>query len=246
MKRHRCLLAPYSRQADGEYMPTITDACVAFHGLDGKSGRVGSANVPADYRHVTLANSPARESQAKIYRMLDAYVKTFERQFDAEGGRIKSLYLYSESPGTGKTTSAVAVLNAWLVAHYLGALKRGRQPLQQPGYFLDVNEFQTRYNLATMTNDDAEMAQIRDIIRKCQTVSFLVMDDIGVRGATEAFRSYLHAIINHRTTNALPSVYTSNLPIEDMARVFDERLYDRMRDQCAEIQFGGGSKRGRR
>lgn len=67
---------------------------------------------------------------------------------------------------------------------------------------------------------------------------------IGVRGATEAFRSYLHAIINYRTTNGLPTVYTSNLPIEDMAQVFDDRLYDRMRDQCAVLHFEGGSKRG--
>lgn len=245
-KRHRCLLAPYSRQGDGEYMPTITDACVAFHGLNGTGGRVGAANVPADYRFVTLANSPVRENQPKIYRMLDAYVKTFERQFQAEGERIKSLYLYSRNPGTGKTTSAVAVLNEWLVTHFLGSLKRRRQPLQLPAYFLDVNEFQTRYNLATMTNDEDEIERTRDEIRKCQTVPFLVMDDIGVRGATEAFRSYLHAIINYRTTNGLPTVYTSNLPIEDMAQVFDDRLYDRMRDQCADLHFEGESKRGRR
>lgn len=143
-KRHRCLLAPYSRQADGEYMPTMTDACVAFHGLNGDGGRVGAANIPSDYRYITIANSPARESQAKIYKALDAYIRTFERQFDSNADRIKSLYLFSESPGTGKTTTACALLNEWLVAHYLGSLKSGRQPLQTPAYFLDVNEFQTR------------------------------------------------------------------------------------------------------
>lgn len=246
MKRHRCLLAPYSRQADGEYMPTMTDACVAFHGLNGDGGRVGAANVPTDYRYVTLANSPVRASQQEIYKMLDAYVATFERQFEADSERIKSLYLFSESPGTGKTTTAAALLNAWLVAHFLGSLKRGRQPLQTPAYFFDVNEFQTRYNLATMTNDESELDVIKAEIRKCQTVPFLVMDDIGVRWATEAFRSYLHAIINHRTTNGLPTVYTSNLPIEDMARVFDARLYDRMQDMCVDMEFTGESKRGRR
>lgn len=244
MKRHRCLLAPYSRQADGEYMPIMTDACVAFHGLNGDGGRVGAANVPTDYRYVTLANSPVRASQPEIYKMLDAYVATFERQFEPYGKRIKSLYLYSVNPGTGKTTTAVALLNAWLVAHFLGSLKRGRQPLQQPAYFLDVNEFQMWYNLATMTKDDVELSTIRELIETCQRVPFLVMDDIGVRGATDAFRAYLHTIINYRVTNALPTVYTSNLPIEELARVFDERLYDRIRDQCAVLHFEGKSKRG--
>lgn len=227
-------------------MPTITDACVAFHGLDGHSGRVGAANVPADYRYVTLDNSPVRASQPEIYKMLDAYMATFERQFEPDGKRIKSLYLYSANPGTGKTTTAAALLNAWLVAHYLGSLKRGRQPLQQPAYFLDVNEFQTRYNLAAMTNDESELDGIKAEIRKCQTVPFLVMDDIGVRGASEAFRAYLHAIINYRAVNGLPTIYTSNLPIEELARVFDERLYDRVRDMCVQLHFEGESKRGRR
>lgn len=227
-------------------MPTITDACVAFHGLDGHSGRVGAANVPADYRYVTLDNSPVRASQPEIYKMLDAYMATFERQFEPDGKRIKSLYLYSANPGTGKTTTAAALLNAWLVTHFVGSLKRGRQPAQVPAYFLDVNEFQMRYNLATMTNDDAELSTIRKLIEMCQRVPFLVMDDIGVRGASEAFRAYLHAIINYRTVNGLPTIYTSNLPIEELARVFDERMYDRVRDMCVQLHFEGESRRGRR
>ena len=230
-----------------------------MHGMDGRGGRAGLAGVPSDYRLVTLANSPVRANQPKIYEMLDKYTATFERQFDEDSKRIKSLYLWSESPGTGKTTTAVALLNAWLVAHYIGSLKRGRQPLQQPAYFLDVNEFQTRYNLATMTDDDAELSTIRELIGMCQRIPFLVMDDIGVRGASEAFRAYLHAIINYRVANGLPTVYTSNIPIHsdvepekrvkekkpyDIRDVFDDRLYDRIRDQCAVLHFEGESKRG--
>ncbi|WP_246586611.1 ATP-binding protein [Cytobacillus gottheilii] len=195
---------------------------------------------------VTVASSPARADQADVYKNVDAYVATFERQFDAEGERIKSLYLFSESPGTGKTTTAAAILNEWLVAHYTGSIQRGQQALQRPAHWLDVNEFQTQYNLATMTNDESAMAAIKTVIQRTQQAPFAVLDDIGVRSASEAFRSYLHAIINHRTANGLPTVYTSNLPIEDMAQVFDARLYDRMRDQCAVLAFAGQSKRGMR
>ena len=132
-----------------------------MHGFSGSGGRVANANTPADYRLLTVQTSPARAEQAKIYATIEKYVATFERQFEADGTRIKSLYLWSESPGTGKTTTAITVLNEWLIAHYLGSLKRNRQAQQTPAYFLDVNAFQTDYNLATMTNDDAAMASIK-------------------------------------------------------------------------------------
>lgn len=241
----KCLLATKCSLANSDKCNNFCASYVSMHGMNGRSGRVGLANVPADYRLVTVNNSPAREAQAQVYKNVNAYVSTFERQFDGEQ-RIKSLYLFSESPGTGKTTTACAILNEYLTTHYIGSLKRNRQALQQPALFFDVNEFQTRYNLATMTNNEAEMESIRSTILRVQAVPFAVLDDIGVRSATEAFRAYLHAIINHRVTNGLPTVYTSNLPSEEMAVVFDARMYDRMRDQCGVLTFSGASKRGMR
>ena len=217
-----------------------------MHGYSGTGGRIANAGTPNDYRLLTLQTSPARAEQAKIYATIEKYARTFERQFEADGARIKSLYLWSESPGTGKTTTAIAVLNEWIIAHYIGSLKRNRQALQTPAYFLDTNAFQSDYNLATMTNDDAEMAKIKATIQRTQMAPFAVLDDIGVRSASEAFRAYVHAIVNYRTANGLPTIFTSNLPIEEMAVVFDARLYDRMRDMCLPIAFEGESKRGRR
>ena len=213
---------------------------IALHGLDGNGGRTASAGLPKDYRYVTLGNSPARQSHSDIYASLERYVETFG------GGEEKSLYLWSANPGTGKTTTAIALLNAWIAKDYLGSIKRGEQPKQVSGIFLDVNAFQTDFNLATMTNDDEAIERIGARIKRVQSAPFAVLDDIGVRAATEAFRAYVHAIINYRVMNNMPTVYTSNLPIEGMAEVFDDRLYDRIRDQCGEIHFAGTSKRGRR
>ena len=244
MKRN-CILDE-RRRGGCASCPATCPHYIALQGLSGKGGRVAAAGLPEDYRYVTLKNSPARDSQPKVYGMLESYVKTFERQFDENSDRIKSLYLFSESPGTGKTTSAAALINAWLVEHYLGSLKRNRQALQQPAYFLDVNELQTKYNLATMTSDEKELDEVKRTMRRCMDVPFLVMDDCGIRSASESFKSIVHAIINARTTGNKPTVFTSNLPIEDMAKVFDARLYDRMRDMCLDIHFSGESRRGRR
>jgi DNA replication protein DnaC len=243
---NNCILASRCKLANGQNCNRQCSAFIAMHGYSAKGGRVANANTPADYRLLTLSNSPARESQAKVYATIEKYAATFERQFEPEAPRIKSLYLFSESPGTGKTTTAIAVLNEWMIAHYLGSLKRNRQVAQTPAVFLDVNSFQTDYNLATMTNEDAEMAKIKATIQRTQQAPFAVLDDIGLRSASEAFRSYVHAIVNYRTANALPTIFTSNLPIEEMAHVFDQRLYDRMRDMCAVLHFDGNSFRGRR
>lgn len=240
-----CILNERNRNGCVSCPPTCPHK-IAMQGLNGKGGRIALAGAPTSYRYLTLSNSPARESQAKAYGLLEKYIATFQRMFDADGERIKSLYLFSVSPGTGKTTSAVVALNSYIIENYLGSLKRGIQPSQQPAMFLDINEMQTKYNLATMTNDEDGLNEIKTIIKRASTVDFLVCDDIGLRGATDSFRSLVHAIINARTTADKPTVYTSNVPISELATVFDARLADRVRDQCAVIAFEGESKRGRR
>lgn len=224
---------------------------IAFHGYSGDGGRLGAAGIPSDYRRVTLATSPAREDQADVYRFLTEYVSTFSRQFEPEGERIKSLYLYSREPGTGKTTTAVALLNEWLVVHYVGSRQRGKRPLERPAFFFDVNGWQKLYNKFNrpLVPKDVAGPASREYYRQEQlarTTPFVVMDDIGVRECTEGFRGDLHDIIDHRVTNGMTTVYTSNVKIEELKRVFDARLADRVRDMCLTLSFGGESKRGMR
>lgn len=239
-----CILRTY--RTDGcEGCSRLCPHKLTLHGLDGKGGRSAVVGIPQDYRNVTLESTPVADTQTQVYKMLVPYVATFKRHLSG-GDRTKSLYLWSQSPGTGKTTTAVALLNAWIANEYLYDIKSGEQPRQTTAYFLDINELQTDYNLAVMTNDDDKMARVAEVIQRTQTASFAVIDDIGVRGATEAFRSLVHSAINSRTVNGLPTVYTSNLPITAMRQVFDERLYDRINDQCAAIEFVGESHRGMR
>lgn len=261
-----CLLAGRCKIAGSEKCTRQCPHAIAIHGLSGLGGRSAAANVPVDYRLVTVENSPARASQESVYRAIDAYVKTFERQFDENGERIKSLFLYSKNPGTGKTTTATAILNTFLINHYLGSLARSKQSSQMPAYFLDVNSWQTDYNQFNrprVPDDIAQPAAKRyyTAMERAKNAPIAVLDDIGVRDTTsDAFRGDLHAIINYRVTNQLPSIYTSNLPIEyegkreqfttepyDLIDVFGERrLADRMRDMCAVLHFSGESRRGKR
>jgi DNA replication protein DnaC len=247
----KCILSPYCTLASSEKCTPSCGSFIAVHGYSGNGGRVASANVPADYRNINLNNSPVRESQKAVYETLDKYSKTFERFSSNDEKRIKSLYLWSTSPGTGKTSSAVALINTWITSVYIGSLKQGISVPQVPAFFLDTNEWQTLFNEFNRSNVPKDIAEpaSREYYRRLQhakSAPFAVLDDIGVRTATEAFRGDLHSVINHRTANGMPTVFTSNLPIAEMSSVFDSRLQDRMRDQCAVIHFEGESKRGKR
>lgn len=203
--------------------------------------RLATANIPRRYSEVTLTNASPKSDQSAAYDIFNGYATTFDR-----GTNIKSLYLYSASPGTGKTTSACALINEYIFRTIIREAKAKRPIPTSPAYFLDVNALQTKYNLASMSSDADKLAEVAAEIERTSYVEFAVLDDVGVRSATQSFRSLLHSAINHRVSEGLPTVYTSNLPISELATVYDERLADRLREQTVEVAFKGESKRGRR
>lgn len=230
-----CALAPFCKHAGST---RCNDQCAPFISVN---ARYDNAGIPIDYAGIMLDTSPAKDEQSDIYTVLHSYVETFSTDV-----RIKNLYLYSKSPGTGKTTTAIALLNEFIRRRFLYYAKEKRTIPEALGAFLDINEFQTRYNLASMSKDDEDMDAIKDAIVHYSNVEYLVIDDVGVRSATESFRAMVHSIVNARVTNGRPTVFTSNVEIDGLTSVFDSRLQDRISDQTLMLAFKGESKRGRR
>ncbi len=135
-----CLLAGVCKFAGDP--ASCTSRCPFFvnlHGVDGVGSIVGNANIPRDYRMLTLNTSPAKDAHVRIRKdddknkivapdennstipighILNRYVSLFPRQFEEGAEAIRSLYLYSEQPGKRRrlprwlTSSLFATISA--------------------------------------------------------------------------------------------------------------------------------------
>lgn len=255
MKQNDCILRTLKKNESCGGCSGFCPYYIAVHGFEGRGGRLDGSNIPVEYQSYTIADNPVRQSQPQLYRNMDGYVKSFEKMFDSEldgvSQYIKNLYLFSYESGTGKTATASALANEFMARHYVGHVQRGITPPENAVYFMDCAELQQLYTQFTrphIPRDIAESAsrQYYGMMERAKSAMFTVMDDIGVREASDGFRGDLHTIVNHRYTKKLPTVYTSNVPMEELTDVFDRRLYDRVRDLTFQYTFIGESHRGKR
>jgi len=71
----------------------------------------------------------------------------------------------------------------------------------------------------------------------------LILDDIGVEKATEFVAETLYRIINFRYNHMLPTIFTSNLPVSELADKIGERSASRIVEMCDIIELTGGDRR---
>ncbi len=116
------------------------------------------------------------------------------------------LYIHSCTKGSGKTMIASCLANE-IADRYIGSVK-----------FVNI------LDLIEMTKKgfngyDEDIESIRK-------AGLLIIDDIGVQMSKEWIETFLYRLINERYNNRLPTVYTSNIPIEHLK--MDDRIVDRI------------------
>jgi DNA replication protein DnaC len=252
----KCILNPFCKVAGTDVCNDFCGQYIAIHGRSGEGIRAGKpAGIPKEYALEMLQNSKVREQQPDAYDMIDSYEQSFVKIFndttDVEE-RMKNVYLWSENKGTGKTYTAVCILNSFLSRYYIGCLKRGIQPVQKPIYFLDFNKLHADYSQMTrqgVPRDIAEESGERyyAALENAKTALFTCFDEMGVRTVSENMLPDILGLLNHRIYEMKPSIYTSNLRITQLPTIFkEERVFDRVRDLTIEIEFTGESHRGHR
>ena len=124
------------------------------------------------------------------------------------------LYIYSGTKGGGKTMLACCMIGE-ITKRYLGSVK-----------FVNILDF---LEMTKRSYDgDNEVNAIYD-------ASLLVLDDIGVQMSKEWVDTVLYRLINERYVNRLPTIYTSNIPVENLK--MDDRIIDRIESTTYSVKL---------
>lgn len=246
----QCALSSHCKRAGQERFCNIT--CfpyVVLHGISGNGGIWGALNVPSKYKNCFMSNLPIKEENPITYEIIRRYCGNILDNV----GRGIGLFMCSKpteenklGTGTGKTTSAITILNEYVLKRVIQHVT-GERPIEEnPGLFMRASEFQNMYNAQFRgTPEMKEVASERFYKRKEQLkkVELLVFDDIAMRDCTDAFLNELAEIIDERDTYQRTTIYTSNLPLEKVSEVLGERITSRIFGMTEKLVFTGRDHR---
>ncbi len=200
-------LAVYHRYEDIGYDTQaifLDDGAVLESRLDERLNRSG---MPLEYVYCTYSSIDWGKYGGQNIVPQKAIVKAFIESFDAFRREGRGLYFYSSIKGSGKTMAACAVANEILKTHDISVK------------FISI----TDYIELVKAKDDVSRAQIQSIL----DAGLLILDDIGAQVENKDWISAaLFRLVNRRYTNHYPTIFTSNVRMEDLKT--DARIADRI------------------
>ena len=204
------------------------------------------AKVDEEKRREAEKQRMERSSELRKYSLMDAKFRastfdTFEETpYNARALKLAKSYcdrfpemvkknqglLFYGGVGTGKTHLTACIANRLLDDCYSVIMTSFTKVLK---------------NLSPFGGTEEE----KYIKRLCD-VTLCIIDDLGVESGTETTLSKLYDIIDSRYRSGKPTIFTTNIPFEQMQNCTDIkyiRIYDRIFEMCYPIQMGGPSWR---
>jgi len=182
-----------------------------------------SSMMDDTFRSATFENFKVNKSNVASHKQLLNYCKGFKKMLE----RNQGLLLYG-SVGTGKSYTAACIANYLLDHNWSVAMTSFVRILQEVQGF------------------DKERAEF--FTNKLNSVSLLIIDDLGAERSTDYALEKVYGIIDGRYRAKKPLILTTNLTLGQMQEASDiryERIYDRIFEMCYPMEFAGVSWRKR-
>lgn len=173
--------------------------------------------VPDVFQNRTLKDFDFKvygEDLRKMERVIQSFESDFVNKWKSEG---KGLYLWSKTPGSGKTLLSCCLLNDMVSQHHL----QGRF-VSCVGYLSILQQAFTQ-----QSNEDRSQ-----VYRTCD---LLVLDDLEVQKDSEWTQQEIFRLVNDRLNDGLITLITSNYPPEGLN--VGSRSIDRIMKSCIVLQL---------
>lgn len=183
----------------------------------GKLRNEDFTRVPPEFRDADIGKFNFESYSVnieKIKKLAMSVVNDFKK-WEAAG---KGLYLWSKTPGSGKTFLSCCIAKSIMVKYDLQM-----RFTTAPDYISAVGD---SYKKERGERDESE------IFRECK---ILIMDDIGAQQGKEWQQQELFRIINKRLSEGNITFYTANMPPEKLN--LEDRAIDRIIKTCVVIQM---------
>lgn len=236
-KRHRCF---------EHWLPwTGCDTCAAEAEAKRAEEEQAKKRHEAEQRRIARIDSAHKFSQIP-YRYHNSGFDNYRPDCPEAAKALASCKSYAErwtevyerglnlimtgTAGTGKTHLATAIMN----------------------YLIQREEANGRYTTAAKlirairSTYNAESNESENqVVNMFSTIPLLIIDEIGVKYASDFDRAMLFEIIDNRYNDQLPTILISNLALSALTEVMGERSIDRLSEGGSVLAFQWDSHRGK-
>ncbi len=224
-----CWFKEFCKRRSETYCPVCQE--IGYHFLVDKAF-IERTCIPDEYLYVELRDLKLIGDVEQVYYY-------FNNIWDlaSEG---KGTYLYGRGTGTGKTSVSCIFLRRFLAQSIASNPNdfENRRVL-----YINTTEFLDRLRKSFTSPDDELEILLRELTDVKLAPRLILFDDLGAEKSTEWVMERLYMLINFRVSHKLASLFTSNLPIEELEDKLGKRIVSRILGCSKPLYLGGPDHR---